>query len=567
MTPHDLLANFETLAEAPNGIQRLRELVLELAVRGKLVEQDPTDEPANVLLKRLGGSHTRSGIRRNFKEAIETNSIRPYDLPNLWQWANLGVISTQITDGTHHTPTYLPYGVPFISIKDISGGSIDFSNSKFISNDEHCEINRRCNPERGDILICRIGTLGKSVVIETDVAFSLFVSVGLIKMPKSDINSNYIKIVLNSPMMWDQFQSVKAGGSHTQKLNLGVLPSLAIPVPPLAEQRRIVARVDELMALLDRLEAKRKDREAARTAARDSALAALREAPTPDDVETAWLRIQERFHELFATPEDVEPLRALTLELAIRGNLVEQDLEDEPASNLLARAKTKKSTLVSSSRQGRSLPPAETERPFDLPKGWSWARLDDFCDIKSGVAKGKNLQGIECQDFPYLRVANVQAGYTDLAVMKTIPLPLVELDTYRLVKGDVLLTEGGDWDKLGRSAVWGGEIEPCIHQNHVFRARSLDRGIHPRWISSFTNSPDGRAYFQSCSKQTTNLASINMTQLKSCLVPIPPSAEQDRILVRMDELMSLLDRLSESLSCQSKLAQAFSAAAVHHLDA
>jgi len=382
-----------------------------------------------------------------------------------------------------------------------------------------------------------------------------------IRTAESEIKE-YLKYVL--PALANRGASKRASLGATR--NGRVLAKSFLPVPPRAEQRRIVARVDELMALLDRLEAKRQEREAARTAARNSILSALREATTPDGVETVWLRIQERFGELFDTPGDVKPLRALTLELAIRGKLVEQDQKDEPASNLLMRAKSRKRTLSGPGRQIQSSPETETERPFDIPKGWSWARMNDICDIKSGVAKGKNLQGIECQDYPYLRVANVQAGYTDLAVMKMLPLPVDELETYRLVKGDVLLTEGGDWDKLGRSAVWGGEIDPCIHQNHVFRARSLDQGVRSRWISSFTNSTDGRAYFQSCAKQTTNLASINMTQLKSCLVPIPPSAEQDRILARMDGLMALLDRLSESLSVQSRLAETFAAAAVHHLD-
>lgn len=249
------------------------------------------------------------------------------------------------------------------------------------------------------------------------------------------------------------------------------------------------------------------------------------------------------FETLAEAPNGIPRLRELVLELAIRGKLVEQDLEEEPARRILERAKAYKAKCSSPGRQGKSSIAAEFDLPFDPPQGWSWAQMEDCCDIKSGVTKGRNLLGMECRDYPYLRVANVQAGYIDLGVMKTIPLPLVELDSYRLVKGDVLLTEGGDWDKLGRSSVWAGEIDPCIHQNHVFRARCLDQGIRPRWISSFTNSPDGRTYFQSCSKQTTNLASINMTQLKGCPLPIPPTGEQDRILARVDELMALLDRL------------------------
>lgn len=558
MTPHDLLANFEVLAEAPNGIQRLRELVLELAVQGKLVPQNPEDEPASAQIERILSQKSETGrSERNIKIRVLEPSADNANLPMPQGWTRVALadLVTVLNGRAYSKNELLSSGTPVLRVGNL------FTSNHWYYSDLQLEPNKYC--DEGDLLYAWSASFGPFIWSGPKAIYHYHI--WKLELHREEDQNKYF-------LFWflhNKTQEIKQAGHGVSMLHMTKekMEKLEVLLPPLAEQSRIVACVDELMALLERLEGKRKEREAARTAARDSALAAIREAPTPDDVETAWLRIQERFHELFTTPEDVEPLRALTLELAVRGKLVEQDQEDEPASNLLIRAKARKSTLPGSSRHGRTLPPKEAERPFDLPEGWSWAQMDDFCDIKSGVAKGKNLQGIECHHFPYLRVANVQAGYTDLAVMKTIPLPVAELDTYRLVKGDVLLTEGGDWDKLGRSAVWGGEIDPCIHQNHVFRARSLEQGIHPRWISSFTNSPDGRAYFQSCSKQTTNLASINMSQLKGCLVPIPPSAEQDRILARMDELMALLERLSESLSGQSRLAQAFAAAAVHHLDA
>ena len=271
---------------------------------------------------------------------------------------------------------------------------------------------------------------------------------------------------------------------------------------------------------------------------------------------------------LAESPNGIQRLRELVMGLAVRGKLVNQDPGDEPASKLLERvllAKTKRPKTEKKTRQAAAIEPSIL--PFRIPKSWTSARMDDICDIKSGVTKGRNLQGLEVEELPYLRVANVQAGYTDLSVIKTISLPVAELETYRLHCGDVLLTEGGDWDKLGRSSVWNGEIDPCIHQNHIFRARLNDNGIEPRWLTNFTNSPDGRAHFQSCSKQTTNLASINMTQLKDCPVPIPPHQEQFRILTRLDELMALLDRLAVALSSKRQLAAEFAAAAIHHLDA
>jgi type I restriction enzyme, S subunit len=191
--------------------------------------------------------------------------------------------------------------------------------------------------------------------------------------------------------------------------------------------------------------------------------------------------------------------------------------------------------------------------------------MDAVTDLASGVTKGRSLVGRKTTALPYLRVANVQAGFLDLKVIKTIDVPNDEIDEGLLLRGgDVLLTEGGDWDKLGRSAIWNGEVAPCTHQNHVFRARPLG-AMDPRWISMFTNSPDGRSYFQSCAKRTTNLASINMTQLRACPVPVPPVAEQRRIVARVQELMGRLDGLEQRFAAQKAAHAAFAGAAVHHV--
>jgi len=143
----------------------------------------------------------------------------------------------------------------------------------------------------------------------------------------------------------------------------------------------------------------------------------------------------------------------------------------------------------------------------------------------------------------------VQRGYLDLDVVKDMEIRIDELERYRLRKGDVLMTEGGDWDKLGRAAIWNEEIPTCIHQNHIYRIRPADtRQLLPTWIMLFANSPQGRSYFEDASKQTTNLASINLTQLRSCPLPVPPVAEQHRIVAKVDELMAVCDRLEAQLS-------------------
>jgi type I restriction enzyme S subunit len=238
---------------------------------------------------------------------------------------------------------------------------------------------------------------------------------------------------------------------------------------------------------------------------------------------------------------------------------VRQDPKEEPvaglAQNVVAKRRTSRGQSADSS----------VEPLFSVPSNWRWLRMDAVTDLASGVTKGRSLVGRKTTDLPYLRVANVQAGFLDLKVIKTIDVPNDEIDEGLLLRcGDVLLTEGGDWDKLGRSAVWNGEVSPCTHQNHVFRARPVG-GMNSRWISMFTNSPDGRTYFQSCAKRTTNLASINMTQLRACPVPVPPVAEQDRIVARVDELTGLLDRIEQRLAATNAAQAAFAGAAIHHV--
>ena len=163
-----------------------------------------------------------------------------------------------------------------------------------------------------------------------------------------------------------------------------------------------------------------------------------------------------------------------------------------------------------------------------LPIGWRKERLERISDIQTGIAKNQNNQD-ETTEFPYLRVANVQDGYLDLSEIKTINVQKNKASRYMLEVGDVLLTEGGDFDKLGRGAVWDGQIENCVHQNHIFAVRVKRTQLLPSFLSAQTGSTYGKRYFLSCSKQSTNLASINSSQLKAFPVLFPPLPEQKAI--------------------------------------
>lgn len=193
-----------------------------------------------------------------------------------------------------------------------------------------------------------------------------------------------------------------------------------------------------------------------------------------------------------------------------------------------------------------------------IPRGWTRHPLSEVAEISSGVTLGRDLRGAGTVELPYLRVANVQDGFLDLSEIKTVRVLRSEVEAFRLRMGDVLMNEGGDFDKLGRGAVWRGEIDPCLHQNHVFRVRPDMSQILPPFLAAVSTSQIGKKYFLTSSKQSTNLASINSTQLKAFIVPCPLIEEQTaicRVLAAMDARMVAKEsQLSKLHSLKSGLA-------------
>lgn len=179
----------------------------------------------------------------------------------------------------------------------------------------------------------------------------------------------------------------------------------------------------------------------------------------------------------------------------------------------------------------------------EIPEEWEVVRLEDVAKVQTGVAKNKNIESKDGIMLPYLRVANVQDGFLDLAEVKNIPVEENDAKRYLLQKGDVLFTEGGDNDKLGRGCVWEAQINPCLHQNHIFAVRCSSR-ISPYYLSIYASSPQGKSFFFNSSKQTTNLASINSTQLKTFSIPLPSLKEQVQIV-------SMLNSISNMETCEN----------------
>ena len=350
-------------------------------------------------------------------------------------------------------------------------------------------------------------------------------------------------------------------------------PSLkrTFSLPPLAEQKRIVAKVDELMSLCDRLEQEQENILETHETLVSTLLNALTSAAADaSQFADYWQRIQANFDILFTTESSVDQLKQTILQLAVMGKLVEQDSDDESAALNLRTLKAKQLAMFADEKLRKRTaiqPQNRNDWQYEIPTNWAFSNFEEVSVIVSGVTKGRKLSGRKTRRLPYLRVANVQRHYLDLEVIKDIEVLDKDLESYKLVTGDVLMTEGGDWDKLGRAAIWQDEIKDCIHQNHIYRVRSADKDILlPRWIELFANSPPGRRFFESASKQTTNLASINMTQLRGCPLPLPPTKEQHRIVAKVDALFTLCDhlrtRLYEAQETQLTLADSISEQAI-----
>ena len=270
-----------------------------------------------------------------------------------------------------------------------------------------------------------------------------------------------------------------------------------------------------------------------------------------NSIRTEQLRIE---NEITHQQTLLGKLKQAILQEAIQGKLTADwraaNPDVEPASELLQRIQAEKARLIAEKkiRKEKPLPEITPEEiPFEIPDGWEWCRFDHLLQVRSGVTKGKKYDE-KLVETPYLRVANVQRGHLDLSTVTTIAVPVSEQEKYALEKNDLLITEGGDPDKVGRCVIWKSEIPNCIHQNHVFSTRAWSKAdISIPLMSLFVNAPSTREHFLGNYKQTTNLASINKTVLRTTLIPLPPLAEQAAIVERVEALMATCRELEAEI--------------------
>ncbi len=546
----ELLRHYERIADARDAITRLRRFVLDLAVRGKLVPQDSLDEPAVELLARISvekGDQVRAGTIR---KAIQSEAVEPKDapfsVPANWVWARLGDILTKLTDGTHHSPTNEPTGAfKYITAKNIKGDGVFLDSVTYVSREVHDEIYSRCNPVKGDVLYIKDGaTTGVVAINDLDEPFSMLSSVALLKLPSCVFN-RLVVVFLRSPFFYDQMRGFMKGAAIT-RVTLKRMAPATIPLPPLAEQHRIVAKVDELMALCDQLEAARTKREATRDRLTAASLARLN-APDPETFHADARFVLNALPALTTRPDQIKQLRQTILNLAVLGKLVPQCPKEEPASKFLERVFTEQMRLVKAEPIPRR---KEAKRDpvwlaADLPEAWKPIALGDVCTLVTSGSRGWAEFYAKCGP-RFIRAQNIRFGalkIDDLAFVN--PPANSEGSRTQVAKGDLLIVITGAG--VTNPGLLDCDIGEAYVSQHVALVRPTVAQLSS-WLLLCLMAPAGgraelieRAY-------GAGKPGLNLDNIRSLSVPIPPLAEQQRIVAKVDELMAICDQLEASLS-------------------
>lgn len=561
MSPADLLEALGTIGDAPEGIEQLRQLILQLAVRGQLVSQYPNDEPASELvqhlhadLQSLRGSRKSRGGKKDGDDSREP----PYDLPVSWCWVpanQVGIFIRGVTYKKADAQDRASDGtVPLLRANNIQT-TVNFDKLVHVPIGLVKDLQFL---EMHDLLICMSSgshsLVGKTAPIRSidQATFGAFCSVF---RPCSHSIAPYLAYFFRSPL----YRVGIAGDSRgigINNLRSGDLQALLIPFPPLAEQRRIVAKVDELMALLDELEQARDERDAHRAAFRDSALSALQNAEDSEAVEAAWSRIATNLADCITGPADIAPLRQTILQLAVRGRLVPQDSTEGIAADLLSQITNLKSGRKPVRRTEVSVP----EFGRTLPDSWCWASIGD---IALSLPYGTSGKSSKSGEVPVLRMGNLQNGRINWDSLK-FSSDNDEIDQYLLPPKAVLFNRTNSPALVGKTAIYCGE-RPAIYAGYLVQIKLPDC-VCSEYINYLLNSSDARQWCSFAKSDAIGQSNISASKLACFPVPLPPLAEQHRIVAKVDVLMAICDELEQRLTEAKTHQSAFAAAAVHHLD-
>lgn len=533
-----LVSQFDALAGAPGGVARLRDVILSLAVRGKLTAQHPTDEPAHVLLQRIQDAkalHVRRGGRRAAGTAVGVNEsdFEVLDsLPPGWVWSSLssiGLISPRNEAEDAATASFVPMSAIPVAFtdahetesrpwRDIKSGFTHFA--------------------EGDVGVAKITPCfenGKSAVFK-----NLCNGVGAgttelyVVRPLCGVMPRYVLLFLKSPGFIKGGEAVMTGTAGQKRLPRAYFEDCPFPLPPLAEQARIVARVDELMQLCDALEAKGRLEAQQHARLLETLLGTLTDSTTPEELAANWQRVAEHFDLLLDRPEAVDALEQTLLALAIRGRLGTVKQQDPHQSG------------------------GVNDCPFTLPTDWKWTTL---ADLQPEFQNGASSRGDEGgRPTTVIRLADIKDQRVSLSNTRQVPIREPDTVKYRLRDGDILITRvNGSADIVGQFNLVEGDPQ-AIYCDHFIRMRVRCDVLDPRYLTIFGATDVIRGRVRKLFISTAGQKTVNQGHIGSLPVAVPPLGEQVRIVARVTELRRLCadlrQRLAASQATQSRLAEA-----------
>ncbi|EIH7011137.1 restriction endonuclease subunit S [Escherichia coli] len=548
------------------GIKKLRELILELAVRGKLVPQDPHDEPASELLKRIAAEKAELVKQGKIKKQKPLPEIseeeKPFELPQGWEWVTLATVGEIVGGGTPKSDNpqfWAKNGIKWITPADLYGlkGKYITSGARDISPAGLSNSSARLMP-KGSVLFSSRAPIGYVAIADAELSTNQgFKSC----VPYIKESAEYIYyFLLASAKKID----AEASGTTFKEVSGAIVSKILLPLPPLTEQLKIVSRANELMSLCDQLEQQSLTSLDAHQQLVETLLGTLTDSQNAEELAENWTRISEHFDTLFTTEASVDALKQTILQLAVMGKLVPQDPNDEPASELLKRIAQEKAQLVKEGKikKQKSLPPiSDEEKPFELPEGWEWSYLSDIGILARGRSKH--------------RPRNDPTLYADGTI------PLVQTGDVARSNG-CINTYSALYNQLGlsQSKLWNkGTL--CI----TIAANIADSGIlnfdacFPDSVVGFTPYENEIPvlyfhYFMMTIKSTlekfapsTAQKNINIDILSQLFFPCPPLEEFHRIVDKVQNLLSVCDVLrayiQSAQQTQLHLADALTDAAIN----
>ncbi|MFM2217632.1 MAG: hypothetical protein RL240_1950 [Planctomycetota bacterium] len=552
---------FALIADAPGAVARMRELVLLHAVQARLVPRNPNETPVSKLVEDLleAKSVISKGIKNHKTDfAFSKDDALPFEIPTHWNWVRLCDIG-QITGG--HTPSknnakYWNGDVQWFTSKDIKSDELFESELKIT----HNAVNSpgiQLYPPGCLFMVARSGILKRTFPVAINRVPATVNQDLKVLRPFIDGLEQFLQIMFRGLTGFIISKLVKTGMT-VQSLKYEEFANQFFPVPPLAEQKRIVAKVDELMGMCDELEAQQQERELRKSILVRSSLSRFSESPT-----------MENLGYLFHNSYDIPPseLRKSILTLAVQGKLVPQDPKDEPAAELIDRLEHERASLAT--EQGvrlpkKVLPINDDSNPHALPETWRWSRIGQLAlVIDYGTSQKANNDTL---GVPVYRMGNIVGGRLIADGLKYVDPSIDDLPSLFLKTDDILFNRTNSYELVGKAGIFTGPDNVATFASYLIRIRLPSNFL----LSSFFNIAMNAPYFRRTQiepevVQQCGQANFNGTKLASTIVPVPPLAEQHRIVAKVDQLMALVDELERQQAASREKASNLLDAIVHEM--